>query len=262
MDGDENTAIQRVAVGSSLQQGSRRALLMLRGRQDVASMQGEASYQKGLRFYKGGDLCGAAAAFRLAAIAGHAESQYLLSTLLDEAQAFALDADEAARWELCAAKQGHAYAQANVSYRSHSREDFTEAFRWCQRAADKGLAWAQYNLALMYRKGEGTAPCAARAAELLAQAAEQDFVEAQVKLAELYYFGDGMQQSDALAARWYLKAAENGAAEAQYQLGHLYGVGQGVQVDYTRSREWIQRAARQGHAAACSELKRREYRDA
>ena len=220
------------------------------------------NYLEAVAAYNAGNFASAAVAFRLAAEQGHAESQYVLSSMYDAGQGVPQDAEQSAHWERRAAEQGHAYAQANVSFRYYAAGDFTEAFAWCQRAAYSQLPWAQYNLGLMYRKGEGVAPSSAEAAHWYRLAATQNFAEAQQKLADLYYTGQGLALNYAHAAEWYRRAADGGNAEAQFQLGHLYAIGQGVEHDdYTQSRYWTRKAAEQGHEQATIELKRREYRD-
>ena len=235
--------------------------MIARGRRDAAGAAANPQYLQAISDYKAGNFGAAADGFRLAAEQGHAESQYLLSTMLDAGEGLPKDDAQAAHWERKAADQGHAYAQANLSFRCYAAGDFQEAFAWCERAAHSQLAWAQYHLGLMYRKGEGIPQNNSEAAHWYRLAATQGFPEAQAKLADLYYVGLGVPLSYPDAAAWYRKAADQGNAEAQFQLGHLYATGQGVAHDYTRSRHWIRQAATQGHEQALRELKRREYRD-
>jgi TPR repeat protein len=261
MEDKAKSGLQHIPTGTALSLHSTRSSIIARGRRDAANAASNPHYRKAVTDYNADNFGEAAAAFRLAAEQGHAESQYLLSTMYDEGKGLPKDDTQAAYWERKAAEQGHAYAQANLSFRYYAANDFIEAFAWCQRAAYSQLAWAQYNLGLMYRKGEGVAQSNTEAAYWYRLAAAQNFPEAQQKLAELYYFGQGVPRSDTQAATWYRRAAENGDAEAQFQLGHLYAIGQGVEHDYTQSRHWIRQAAQQGHEQAIRELKRREYRD-
>ena len=253
--------LQHVPTGTGLALHGPRSSIIARGRRDAAHAASNPHYRQGVTDYNAGNFTAAAASFRLAAELGHAESQYLLSTMYDGGEGLSRDDAQATFWERKAAKQGHAYAQANLSFRFYAGNDFTEAFAWCQRAAHGHLAWAQYNLGLMYRKGEGVPQSDPEAAFWYRLAAAQSFAEAQQKLADLYFTGQGVTLNYAQAALWYRKAAEQGNAEAQFQLGHLYALGQGVEHDYTQSRHWTRQAARQGHEQALRELKRREYRD-
>jgi len=259
------SGLQHIPSGGALALNSGRASIFARGRRDAGNSSSNPDYQRAVAAYNAGRFAEAAASFSRAAEQGHAESQYLLSTMYDAGngvpQGVAKDTAQAARWERAAAEQGHVYAQANLSFRCYSAGDLDGAFEWCQRAADGGLAWAQYNLGLMYQKGEGVARSAAEAAHWYGLAASQGFGEAQQRLADLYYLGQGVPRSYTQAAHWYRRAAEQGNARAQFQLGHLYDVGLGIEHDYTQYRYWTRMAAEQGHEDALREVKRRDYRD-
>ena len=261
MDDRARGGLQHLPASTALSLGATRSGIIARGRRDAANAASNPQYRDAVASYNAGRFDEAAAAFRRAAEQGHAESQYLLSTMYDAGQGVPKDDAQAAFWERKSAEQGHAYAQANLSFRCNAAGDFPEAFAWCRRAALSHLAWAEYNLGLMYRKGEGVARSDAEAAYWYRLAATQGFPEAQAKLAELYSLGQGVARSDEQAAAWYRKAAANGNAEAQFQLGYMYAVGQGVEPDYTQSRHWIRQAAQRGHEQALRELKRRQYRD-
>ncbi len=262
MEHKAQTGLQHIPTGGGLSLHAGRAGMVARGRRDAANSAQNPHYRQAVEDYNAGLFAESAAGFRLAGEQGHAESQYLLSTMLDAGKGVAQDAAEAALWERKAAELGHGYAQANVSFRCYSAGDFAGAFQWCQRAADGHLAWAEYNLGLMYRRGEGVAQDDAEAAYWYRLAGSQGYAEAQVKLGGLYYLGIGVRRDYAEAARWFLKAAEQGEAEAQFQLGCLYETGLGVEQDYGEYRRWMREAARQGHAEAVGEVKKREYRDA
>jgi hypothetical protein len=253
--------LQHIPTSGALSVHSVRSSIFARGRRDAANSFSNSDYQNGVAEYNAGRFLEAAASFRLAADQGHAESQYILSTMYDADKGVPQDGAEAARWERMAAEQGHIYAQANVSFRCYRANDFTGAFEWCQRAADGDLAWAQYNLGLMYQKGEGATRSDAEAAHWYRLAASQGFAEAQLRLGDLCYTGQGIPRSYTQAALWYRRAAEQGNARAQFQLGHLYDVGLGIEHDYTQYRYWTSMAAEQGHEEALREVKRRDYRD-
>ena len=253
--------LQHIPSGGALTLHPVRSSIFARGRRDAANSSSNADYQQAVADYNAGRFPEAAASFSLAAGQGHAESQYMLSTLYDAGQGVPQDDTEAARWERAAAEQGHVYAQANLSFRYSSAGDLAGAFEWCQRAADGVLAWAQYNLGLMYQKGEGVARSDAEAAHWYRLAAAQGFADAQQRLADLYYLGQGIARNYTQAALWYGRAAEQGSARAQFQLGQLYNLGLGVEHDYTQYRYWTRMAAEQGHEDAVREVKRRDYRD-
>ncbi len=261
MDDKPRLGLEHIPSGTVLSLHSTRSGIIARGRRDASNSASNPHYQQAVTLYKAGNFTEASASFRLAADQSHVESQYILSTLYETGKGLPQDETQAAHWERKAAEQGHAYAQANLSFRLYAAGNLPEAFTWCQRAADNRLAWAQYNLGLMYAKGEGVAKDSAEAAHWYRLAAAQGFPEAQQKLAELYSLGQGVARSYEQAAALFLQAAENGNAEAQFQLGHLYEFGLGVEHDYTQYRHWTRQAALQGHEGAMREVKRREYRD-
>ena len=262
MPDNPETGLAHKPAGAALAVSPMRSGLIARGRRDAAGAAANPHFRQGVADHNAGNLSAAAASFHLAAEQGHAEAQYLLSTMLDAGEGVPQNTTEAAHWERRAAEQGHSYAQANLSFRFYAAGDFEEAFRWCERAAHSHLAWAEYHLGLMYRKGEGVPQSHSLAAHWYQLAATQDFPEAQLKLAELFGSGQGVSLSYEKAAEWYRRAAAHGNAEAQLQLGLLHAVGRGVEPDYIQSRHWIRQAALQGHEQALRELKRREYRDA
>ena len=261
MEDEAQSGLRHIPSGGALALHSVRSSIFARGRRDAANSSSNTDYQRAVAAYNAGRFPDAAASFSQAADQGHAESQYILSTLYDEGKGVPQDDAQAARWEHMAAEQGHLYAQANLSFRCYSARDFAAAFEWCQRAADGELAWAQYNLGLMVQKGEGVARSETEAAHWYRLAASQGFADAQQRLAELYYLGQGIQRNYTHAALWYRRAAEQGSARAQFQLGHLYDVGLGIEHDYIQYRYWTRMAAEQGHEDALRELNRRAYRD-
>ena len=192
LENKAQSGLQHIPSGGALALHSVRSSIFARGRRDAANSSSNSDYQRGVAEYNAGRFPEAAASFSQAAEQGHAESQYILSTMYDAGKGVPQDDAQAARWEHRSADQGHLYAEANLSFRCYSASDLAGAFEWCQRAADGELAWAQYNLALMYQKGEGVARSEAEAAHWYRLAASQGFADAQLRLADLYYTGQGI----------------------------------------------------------------------
>jgi hypothetical protein len=261
MEDKAQVGLQHIPAGGALSLHSVRSSIFARGRRDAQNSSSNSNYQKAVAAYNAGRFVESAESFRLAADEGHAESQYILSTMYEAGKGVPQDDAQAARWERLAADQGQVYAQANLSFRCYSANDFARAFEWCQRAADGDLAWAQYNLGLMHQKGEGVTRNDAEAAHWYRLAASQGFADAQQRLADFYYLGQGIPRCYAQAALWYRRAAEQGNARAQFQLGFLYDVGLGIERDYAQYRYWTRKAAEQGHEEALRETMRRDYRD-
>src|ERR1700754_3755022 len=127
--------LQHIPTGSALSLHSTRSGIIARGRRDAANAASNPHYRQAVTDYNAGKFTEAAASFLLAAQQGHAESQYLLSTMYDEGQGLPQDDTQAAHWERKSAEQGHAYAQSNLSFRYYAADNFPESFAWCQRAA-------------------------------------------------------------------------------------------------------------------------------
>src|ERR1700734_4038719 len=142
MENRIKAGLQHIPIGATLSLNSTRSGIIARGRRDAANAASNPHYRQAVTDYNAGDFTAAAACFQLAAEQGHAESQYLLSTMYDAGQGLPQDDAQAAWWERKAAEQGHAYAQANLSFRFYAADNFPEAFAWCERAAHSNLAWA------------------------------------------------------------------------------------------------------------------------
>src|ERR1700712_1822903 len=113
MDNKPKTGLQHISTGTALSLHSPlRTSIIARGRRDAANAASNPHYRQAVTDFNAGNFTSAAQGFQLAAEQGHAESQYLLSTMYDAGQGLAQDDTQAAHWERKAADQGHAYAQA------------------------------------------------------------------------------------------------------------------------------------------------------
>jgi septal ring-binding cell division protein DamX len=138
--------------------------------------------------YEAGDYQAALQIWQQQAVTGAAEAQFQLAVLYDQPHAgIVADAEEAFRWYLRAAEQGHRVAQFNTgnAYK-HGRgtqQDDTLAITWWQRAADQGFSHAQYNLAIQFHQGLGVTEDRDRALLLFNLAARNGQAQAQALLA-------------------------------------------------------------------------------
>src|SRR5580698_5529010 len=105
MNDKASGGLQHIPTGAALSLHSARSGIIARGRRDAANAASNPHYLQALADYNAGNFAEAAAGFRLAADQGHAESQYLLSTMYDEGQGLPRDPTEAALWERKAAEQ-------------------------------------------------------------------------------------------------------------------------------------------------------------
>ncbi|NIR59989.1 MAG: sel1 repeat family protein [Gammaproteobacteria bacterium] len=84
----------------------------------------------------------------LKAESGDAEAQYALAGMLSTGQGAPQSLDDAARWYLAAAEQGHGLASYKVALlylrgRGFPRKDFVQAYRWFSTAASLGVGDAR-----------------------------------------------------------------------------------------------------------------------
>ena len=140
-----------------------------------------------------------------------------------------------------------AWANFTTGYNAYRLHDYPTALR--EFKADGG-AQSAYLLAIMYYKGEGTAPNKKETVKWLRQAAEKGNARAANNLGMMYDKGDGVPQDLPEAAKWYRKAAEKGHAASQYNLGLMYANGEGVEKDPKEAVKWLRKAAAQGHPKA------------
>ncbi|HTF64159.1 MAG TPA: hypothetical protein VK638_15865, partial [Edaphobacter sp.] len=91
--------LQHIPTGAALSLHSTRSGIIARGRRDAANAASNPHYRQAVTDYNAGKFTEAAAGFLLAAQQGHAESQYLLSTMYDEGQGLPQDDTQAAHWE-------------------------------------------------------------------------------------------------------------------------------------------------------------------
>ena len=91
---------------------------------------------------------------------------------------------------------------------------FSEAFKWFLEAARNGVPEAMFNVAVMYRKGEGTARDAKSAADWYERAALKDYVPAMHSYAVTLAYGHGTKPNQRLAAAYMFLALRNGSGAA------------------------------------------------
>lgn len=94
-------------------------------------------------------------------------------------------------------------------------KDYEEAAKWYVKAANQGHNTAQCRLALCYYWGQGVTQDYSEAVKWYRKAAEQGLVIAQSRLGDCYYNGQGVPKDNAEATKWYRKAAEQGDIDAQ-----------------------------------------------
>ncbi len=148
------------------------------------------------------------------AIRGDADAQHNLAIAYAEGRLVAGDRQEAERWHLAAARQGHRDSQSHL----------------CIGLLGKG------------RLGQSIGP----SAEWCATAAEQGDPEAAFQLANMYANGDGVEVDRTKASEFYAVAAEGGVAAAQIIVGLDYADDRNLPIDLVQSYRWLTLASSRG----------------
>ena len=111
---------------------------------------------------------------------------------------------------------------------------YEEAARWYLKAAEQGHAKAQCCLGAYYYVGQGVRKNLMEAIKWWYKSAEQGYAEAQCYIGICYYEGYGFIQDREEGAKWFRKAAEQGIINAQYNLADYYVQNK----NYTESFKW------------------------
>jgi uncharacterized protein len=140
--------------------------------------------------------------------AGDAEAQFRVGSAYDTGKGAPRSRENAMRYYLIAAEQGHAEAQNSVGSGLQAEKRYAEALVWYERAAAQGHALATNNLAL------------------------------------LYDLGLGVKQDRHKGFELYSKAADLGWAESMWNIANMYGAGQLGEIDMVSACVWTMRARR------------------
>ena len=128
---------------------------------------------------------------------------------------------------------------------AYDAKNYDEAFRIFSSIDDRDLA-AMRNVALMLRKGQGTAKDPKAAEEMYARAAQGGLATAAADLGEMLLDGEAGPPDAKAAAPWLAGAAGAGHPVAQFELGRMFEDGNGVPKDPAQARRLYQAAADAG----------------
>lgn len=149
---------------------------------EVASPEEEAAMEA----LRSGDVEGAAALFRKAALKGSVDAQYYLGRMYYFGSGVPQDADEGGAWLEKAAARGHVQAQGTLGAVLLARGNAdTRAFDLIRRAARSGDGASMYWLGLCLAYGRGTAQDIPQALRWYERAATHGHAKARQALADL-----------------------------------------------------------------------------
>ena len=158
-----------------------------------------------------------------------AQIKYKIAGLYARGDGTVQDSEQAFRWYLAAAENGHPHAAycAAKAYESGNGtvQDEQSAVKWYQAAADGKDSYAMYALGKIYRDGLGVEQDLETSFRYFYSAAELGHEYAQYACANAFLKGIGVKKDVAQAIRFYTASAEKGNHYAEYQLGELYSCG-------------------------------------
>jgi TPR repeat protein len=125
---------------------------------------------------------------------------------------------------------------------AYDAKDYAKAFEIFSSIDDRDLA-AMRNVALMLRKGQGTAKDPKAAEQMYARAAQGGLATAAADLGEMLLNGEAGPPDPKAAAPWLAGAASAGHPIAAFELGQMFETGNGVPKDLAAARKLYQQAA-------------------
>lgn len=190
---------------------------------------------------------------------GNSDAQYELGKAYFEGTyGLTIDAEEAFRWIMKAAKKGHIFAENHIGvcYATgiYVKKNDEEAIKWYRLSALHGNVVAQGNLGFKYYSGEGCKKDIAQAVKWWSLAADQGYDEAQKRLGDCYYSGLGVEVDYGKAVSLYEKAVAQDNDSAQIMLATCYREGKGVEKDIEKCINLLDIAAKNGSTDAMIEL--------
>ena len=126
--------------------------------------------------------------------AGDAESQFRVASAYDTGVGAPRSGENAMKYYMLAAEQGHANAQNSVGSVLQAEKRYTEALSWYERAAAQGHGEANTNLGYFYDMGLGVKQDRHKAVELYKVGAEKNSINGMLNLGvSLWQGGDLVQ---------------------------------------------------------------------
>ena len=132
--------------------------------------------------------------------------------------------------------------------------DYARAFAIFSELSEHGDIAALRNVALMQRKGLGTAKDPQAAVNDYTKAAEAGLPTAAADLGQMLLDGEAGPADPKAALHWLTIAAAASHPVAQYLLGQMYEYGYGVKQDYGKAEGFYAAAAAHGSRRAAERL--------
>ena len=196
----------------------------------------------------------------MAADAGDAKSQFVMSEAARNGWNVPRSAALADEWLGKAAASGHLHARAQSaanSLRDRTKNvDRRDAVATLEQAAKDGDALGQYELAQLYLAGRDVKKNVSTAAHWLILSSNQNFHPAEFLLSELFNDGGGVAKDIATAGRLLKRAAEGDYVPAFIAQGKALETGAFGNRDLVQAKAWYSKALESGESSAQRPLRR------
>ncbi|QDV22539.1 tetratricopeptide repeat protein [Aureliella helgolandensis] len=127
--------------------------------ESTPTIDAQKNSEAGIAAYQANNLPLAFQEFQIAALKGHADSQFNLGLMYEQGIGVGRDETQAVLWYDKAATQGSSAAQFNLGVLHENgrgtKVDFAEANKWYRRASVQGDPLAIGNLGMLYIRGDG-----------------------------------------------------------------------------------------------------------
>lgn len=150
-----------------------------------------------------------------------------------------------------AAIAGHANAQYLLAYEYEMEKNYAQAFPLHQDLASRGFVQSQKRLGVLYVEGHGVSQNTTEGIKWLKTAAAQGDPNAHLVLGVIYLRDlPNSPRNDVLGAQWMQSSAYLGDPRAQDILAGLYAKGEGVPKNLDMAKYWADKSLEAGHAPA------------
>jgi TPR repeat protein len=137
---------------------------------------------------------------------GDADAQFQVAGAYDTGRGAPHNRNDAVKWYLKAAEQGHAEAQNSLGSIFLENRDFKQAIYWYEKALDQGNAEAVNSLGFMYDLGLGVPQDRKKGFDLYTRAADLGWAEAMLNLAAMYWAGQLGEPDFLMTCIWGTRA--------------------------------------------------------
>ncbi len=183
-----------------------------------------------------------------AARVGDVESRFLVGDMYDRGEGVFRNLVEAAAWYRRAAEAGHANAQFRFGRILLHGASAHLSEKWRKTARNQNAAAAVAHALLP--QGTQLEADPEKAIVYLALADQAGVTEASALLGTFYIDGHFVGQDYRKALTYFETAAAAEVAPGQFGLGDIFYRGLGVEADFAKAADWYEKAARQGHVRA------------